>query len=358
MFKLMDVTMCWGPNSGGIRRYVLAKRAWLASATSCQHMLVSPGASGRGAVSVRGLPIPASGGYRLPLAIERNARIIEQQRPDLIEIGDVFTLASSALRAGNRLGVPVVGFCHSNVEASGARWGGAPLARFARRHARKVYSQCDLVLAPSQDMVNRLRAWGVPNARLQRLGVDTDLFSPDRRDPDCWRRLGLPQGARVLLYAGRFAPEKNLDVLVDVVRRLGPPHVLVCVGDGPAPPRGARVIRLPFIQDLSELATLMASADVFVHAGRTETFGLAALEAMACGCPVVAPCAGGLSELVDDQVGHCVGTHSPDSFVDAVEWTLAQDRARLSHRARTRALAHSWRLLLPRLMNQYRRLLA
>lgn len=358
MRHLMDVTMCWGPHSGGIRRYVLAKRAWLAPSDAWHHTLVSPGVFGHGVVPVNGLPLPGSGGYQLPLAIEKNARLIEKQSPDLIEIGDVFTLAWSALRASQRMGIPVVGFCHSNVASIGARWGGSPLARLARRHARLVYNECDLVLAPSQDMVTRLRSWGVNQVRLQRLGVDTDLFHPDRRQADRWRRLGLPADARVLLYAGRFAPEKNLRMLVDVVRRLGPPHVLVCVGDGPSSPRGEGVICLPFTQDQTELATLMASADVFVHAGMDETFGLAVLEAMACGCPVVAPCAGGLKELVDDQVGHCVGTPGIGGFADAIEWTLSLDRERLSHRARTRALAHSWRQVLPNLLNQYQRLVA
>lgn len=360
MKHLMDVTMCWGPHSGGIRRYVLAKRDWLASCTQdWHHTLLSPRATGPGVVPVPGVPLPGSGGYRLPLAMERNARLIERQSPDLIEIGDVFTLASSALRASQRMGIPLVGFCHSNLVSLGARWGGAALATLARRHARKVYNQCDLVMAPSQDMVNHLQDWGVHHVRLQRLGVDTDVFHPNRRDDACWRRLGLPPNARVLLYAGRFAPEKNIDLLVRAVLRLGPPHVLVCVGDGPAPPQRQRsVIRLPFTSDLRKLATFMASADVFVHAGREETFGLAVLEAMACGCPVVAPCSGGLQELVDEQVGHGVESAGINSFVDAIEWTLDQDRVRLSRQARARALVHGWHRVLPGLVNQYGRLLA
>lgn len=357
MRHLMDVTMCWGPRSGGIRRYVQAKRSWLLQNTDWHHTLVSPGASGPGAVSVHGLPLPRSGGYRLPLGIERNARLIERQGPDLVEIGDVYTLAESALRAGRRLGVPLVGFCHSDVEALGARWGGSALSRVARQHARRVYDQCDLVLAPSRDMADRLRSWGVEQVRVQRLGVETDRFHPALRDRSCWALLGLPANAKVLLYAGRFAAEKNLGVLADAVRRLGAPHVLVCVGDGPAPPRGPGVLCLPFAQGVRDLAILMASADLFVHAGREETFGLAVLEAMACGCPVVAACAGGLRELVDEQVGHCVGSRGARSFAEAIEWTLSRDRSQLSQQARVRAQAHDWDQILPRLLNQYRRLM-
>lgn len=98
--------------------------------------------------------------YRLPLALQRNACLIEERQPDLIEIGDPFSLGWSAVKAGQRLGVPVVGFCHGNVEATAARWGGATLARWVLVYLRNIYRECDLVLAPSSDMVAKLRAWG------------------------------------------------------------------------------------------------------------------------------------------------------------------------------------------------------
>ena len=120
----------------------------------------------------------------------------------------------------------------------------------------------------------------------------------EARDAGLRARRGWPDDARVLVYAGRFAPEKHLDVLADAVGRLGAPYVLLAVGAGPAPPPASeRVVVQPFVASASELATVLASADAFVHAGDQETFGLSVLEAMACGTPAVVRDAEGLGEL-------------------------------------------------------------
>ncbi len=137
-------------------------------------------------------------------------------------------------------------------------------------------------------MRGHLHDWGVERVALQPLGVDTALFHPGRAAATPWRsELGLAADARVLVYAGRFAPEKHLDVLADAVARLGPPHVLLAIGAGPMPPAGERVRVVPFVADATVLAAILAGADAFVHAGDQETFGLSALEAMACGTPIV-----------------------------------------------------------------------
>lgn len=360
MRHIMDVTMCWGAHSGGVRRYVLEKRAWMDARAGWRHTLVAPGAFGRGTVPVKGVPLPFSGGYRLPLDVLGVACQIELRRPDLIEIGDPYTTAWSALKAGQRLGVPVVGFCHANVRLLGARWGGAPLARLAQAHARRIYRDCSVVFAPSQDMLEELRAWGVDNACLQRLGVDTEVFQPHlpHAQGRSWRsKLGLPDGAKVLLYAGRFASEKNLACLSEAAAILGPPHLLVCVGSGPQRPTGSNTVTLPFTHDRRELAQMMSEADAFVHAGDEETFGLCVLEAMACGCPVVARRAGGLKELVDHRVGASVPEPGAPAFAEAIRSTLARDRAPLSLAARHRAQQHDWRVLLPELFARYERLI-
>jgi hypothetical protein len=97
--------------------------------------------------------------------------------------------------------------------AAGARLGRFA-ARAARRYAARLYRGFDLVLAPSRSMRNHLLDWGVERVALQPLGVDTAAFHPERAAATSWRAgLGLAADARVLVYAGRFAPEKHLDVL-------------------------------------------------------------------------------------------------------------------------------------------------
>jgi alpha-1,6-mannosyltransferase len=159
------------------------------------------------------------------------------------------------------------------------------------------------------------------------------------------------------VYAGRFAPEKHLDVLSEAVRRLGPAYRLLALGAGPTPPAGERVIVQPFVGDPMALARALASADAFVHAGDQETFGLSVLEAMACGTPVVARAAEGLAELVDDSVGAVVRDGRAQSFAEAIEAQFARGRAGASLCARERAESYDWNQMLPLQLMHYRQLL-
>ena len=161
----------------------------------------------------------------------------------------------------------------------------------------------------------------------------------------------------MLVYAGRFAPEKHLDVLADAVARLGPPHVLLAIGAGPMPPTGERVRVVPFIADVAALAAILAGADAFVHAGDQETFGLSALEAMACGTPIVVRQAEGLAELADGACGLAVEHGTGAAFAEAIAALLAGDRPAQRHAARARAEASDWEQVLPALLDHYRRLL-
>src|SRR4029077_20630732 len=137
----------------------------------------------------------------------------------------------------------------------------------------------------------------------QPLGVDPEVFSPAHRGTPLPRRLGLAHDARVLVYAGRFAEEKNLPVLLQAFARLGAPYHLLLIGGERATRPAPNVTMIPYRRDSVELAQWLASADALVHAGTKETFGLVILEAMACGRPVVAARAGAFPEFVDDSVG-------------------------------------------------------
>jgi alpha-1,6-mannosyltransferase len=361
---LVDSTMFWSATGGGVRRYLLAKHAWLERHAGWRHTIVAPGVDGAGYADCGGWPLPLSGGYRLPLRRELAASVIERQAPDLIEVGDPYRLAWAALDAGTRLDVPVVAFCHSNLAALAARvvGGQGVPAHWARRAAGaylcRTYRRFDLVLAPSFAMVNELHELGVASAVRQPLGVDTALFHPCRHDAGLRQELGLAPDQRLLLYAGRFAPEKNLPVLAEAVRRLGPRHVLLAVGAGPAPPVGEQVIVLPHLSRDRQLARIFASVDGFVHAGDQETFGLAALEAMASGTPVVARAAAGLADLVADGAGIGVDSDRPDDWAAAITEIFTSQREKLIVAGRRRAEEYDWNRVMPLLFRRYQRLLA
>ncbi|HEV7912256.1 MAG TPA: glycosyltransferase [Albitalea sp.] len=358
---VVDATMFWSATGGGVRRYLLAKHAWITRHTGWRHTIAAPIADVPGVAALPSVALPGSGGYRLPLRRRALASALRELQPHLIESGDPYRVAWASLDTADTLGIPAVAFCHSNLELLAAQWIGDPLARAAaaaaRRYARRLYRHFDLVFAPSEAMRLRLLDWGVDRVVCQPLGVDTQTFHPARASP-MWRNgLGLPAATRLLVYAGRFAPEKHLEVLVQAVQRLGPPYTLLALGAGPTPPHGDRVIVHPFVADPMALARVLASADAFVHAGDQETFGLSALEAMACGTPVVARAAEGLAELVDDSVGAAVRDGSVESFASAISTLFLHDRGGASRRARERAEAYDWSQMLPLQLMHYRQLL-
>lgn len=353
---LVDVTMLYGSETGGVRTYLAAKRQWLAQRAGTRHTLVIPTAAreaSRDSVAgIRSIPLPMANGYRLPIGAV--GRILRRLEPDLIEVGDPFHTAWRALAAAAQLGVPVIGFYHSDLpRALGKRFGKAA-QRGAEAYVSRLYSRFDLVLAPSRVMVQRLEELGVERVRRQPLGADTTLFHPDKRDAGLRDELSLPRRTRLLIYVGRFAREKNLPLLIQAVARLGAPYHLIMVGSGDRLPRSANMTCLPFHNDRHKLARLIASCDLFVHPGDQETFGLVVVEAMACGVPVVGVQAGGVAELIDDDDGVLVAPGSVDQLAAGIDSVFARDMAALGANARRKVeRQHTWDAVLQRLLRHY-----
>ncbi len=356
--------MFWGP-TGGVRRVLTAKHERL-RALGWRHTILAPGAQGPGTVDCGGLWLPRSGGYRLVPGRGRALRQMAFVAPDLIESADPYTLGWASLAAAEQLRVPAVAFCHSDLPALAARLAGGPDAmatrvghtaeRWARRYLASFYGHFDVVMAPSSGLARRLQAWGVPRVTVQPLGVDCAVFTPCARDAE-WRAglcqaYGLAPSTRLLIYTGRFATEKNLQLLADAVALLGRGHVLVAVGSGPAPPVGEQVLVLPPEQDGRQLARMVASCDAYVHAGDQETFGLGALEAMACGTPVVAAGSAGLAELVAGA-GLLVERPRAGSWAEALEASLGSPHAAQRRAALARAQAHDWPHVMAQLTRRY-----
>ncbi len=347
--RLVDTTMLYAPRSGGVRRYLASKRAWLAAnRPEVRHTLVVPGArdsyDGNGRVSIYAAPLPFGAGYRWPVVKAAwTARLI-RQRPDVIEAGDPYTPGLAALRAGDALGVPVVGFCHTDLGALAALHIGEWAEKPVQKRWAAIYRQFDQAVAPSRFIAGRLIEAGVHNAIGLPLGVDTDIFHPTRADRDgLRRRLGVAPDERLLVFAGRPAREKRLDVLVGAVERLGAPYKLLFVGAGGGAPVSDRALCLDYVRDPAELAGVLASCDAFVHANDNEPFGLIVLEAMACGLPVVGVASGGVAESVDDEVGQLAARSEPAAFAEAIEALFARDLSVVSAAARLRAVErHGW----------------
>jgi alpha-1,6-mannosyltransferase len=361
---LVDTTLFYSPTSGGVRRYVNAKHGWLATQPGWRHTLVVPGSENHiergGICTLRGVPVPGSFNYRLPLAPRRWARLLAALRPDLIEAGDAFHPAWAALRVAQRRGIPAAAFCHSNLpRIIGRRLGERLAGRLVCRYVRWLYERFDVVFAPSLQVLEFLGGLGIRHAVHQPLGVDADMFRPERRGNWLRERLGLEPEVRVLVYAGRFTGEKNVPVLLRAFAGLGRSYHLLMIGGSHQGRLAPNVTLLPYRRDGIELARWIASADAFVHAGTRETFGLVVLEAMACGRPVVAARAGALPELVDEHVGMLAEPGRADSLAEAISALYERDLEAVGTSARARVLRQfTWQKTFQRQMAVYGSLLA
>ncbi|HEY8617089.1 glycosyltransferase [Phenylobacterium sp.] len=363
-FHLIDTTMMYAPKSGGVKRYLLAKRAWLEKRRpDMRHTLVVPGARTRaesdGLVTIAATRLPFGDGYRMPASLTKWETVIRMLQPDIIEAGDVFVPGHAALEAGEALGVPVVGFCHTDAATLAAlhfgEWAEAPTFNFWAQ----AYQRFDHVVAPSQHMANRLMEAGVERMSVQQLGVDTELFHPSRGDRGkLLKRLGLPGDTRLLVFAGRPAREKNIDSMVAAVERLGAPYKLLLIGAGKDVGYSPHVICLDYERDPAKLAGMIASCDACLHANENEIFGLVVLEAMAAGVPVVGPSKGGVSELIDETVGQRARNVEPAGLAEAIEALFSRDLNAVSRAARRRVeMRHGWDTTFEGLTRLYTRLL-
>ncbi|MET7912166.1 glycosyltransferase [Streptomyces avermitilis] len=303
-------------------------------------------------ITLPGPLLPGTGGYRVLTDKRRVAALLADLAPDRLEVSDRTTLRWTGKWA-RRARVPAVMVSHETADGVLRTWGlsenvsrraaDALNTRTAHTYARVV---CTTEFAEREFV--RIGARNVVRAPL---GVDLEQRHPALRDPGLRER-----HARVdetlLVMCSRLSVEKRpgtaLDTLEALVRR-GRRAVLVVAGDGPLRARleqRARERRLPVtflghVGDRALLGALQASADVCLAPGPAETFGLAALEAMACGTPVVASASSALSEVVG-SAGATAADHG-DAFADAVVSLLGRPERERRETARARAECFGWK---------------
>jgi glycosyltransferase involved in cell wall biosynthesis len=215
------------------------------------------------------------------------------------------------LLAAKMLRVPVVGTYHTDFPAYADRLtGDHRVTNGTRAYIEWFYRRLAGVFARSRAYEMSLRDLGVAGERIEALSpcVDTEKFSPARRDESIWARLGVTQPRR-LLYCGRVSVEKNVEVLAGTFERLyadGHDVALILAGEGPhTEALKARLAALPayFVgrQADDDLAAIYASSDLLVFPSTTDTLGQVVLEAQASGLPAIVSTVGGPRELVEHE---------------------------------------------------------
>ena len=298
---------------------------------------------------VRGAALPRYPGLRFGLpAGNRLLRHWRAQRPDAVYIATEGPLGHSALNAARRLDIPVASGFHTRFDGYATHYGLGFLAPLVLAHLRRFHRRSTATLVPTQALHDELLALGVPNARLLRRAVDTALFQPARRDPALRAAWRAHVDAPVVLYVGRIAAEKNLDLAISAfaaVQARVPAARYVWVGDGPLRAELATAhpdFIFAGIQRGEALARHYASADLFLFPSLSETFGNVTLEAMASGLALVAFDHGAAREhIVDDINGRRIDAGDRAGFI-AAALDLALDaprRARLADNARASVAA-------------------
>ena len=383
--KICDLTQFYSPVSGGVKRYISEKVAWMRRARPYdRHVLIIPGErnecreDGPARVyTIRSPLVSRTARYRALLNLSAVEEILERERPDVIESGDPYQVAWKALASGAALGIPVVGFYHSHFPEAYLRTINkffGPIAveitrDVARRYVRELYNRFAATIVPSPALRQLLEDWGVHNARLGELGVDTGLFQPRGTDGEragVRDALGIPQQALMLLYVGRLSAEKNVVTMFDAFCELsrsadGSRYALLVTGDGPGRKALAELREecpnvhwLPYQGDGRQLARLYRSADLFVHPGVHETFGLVSLESQACGTPVVGIRGSYMDRIIFSDQKHWAAENSPSALAEAIRIMAKRDLAAEGAEASARVREfYGWDRVFTRLFAVY-----
>src|SRR6266496_667566 len=215
------------------------------------------------------------------------------------------------------------------------------------------YGQLDTVFVNSEEYRQSWvkRGFDPGKLRIFPRGLDTELFTPARRDSAFFEKFGASNGEVRLLYVGRISREKDLDLLADAYRRLrkeGLPVQLFVVGHGPYSETLAKSLPEAFFTGYlrgTELAAAYASADIFVFPSTTDTFGNVILEAQACGVPVIVSDSGGPKELVEDGMnGLITRSRDVEDFARAIRALVTDPalRERMANSARDSVTDRNW----------------
>jgi alpha-1,6-mannosyltransferase len=377
--KICDISSFYSELGGGVRTYHHHKLAWFEAHPEHSYSMIVAGprnetqdVPGGRIHRTRGIPVSRKGGYRQIADFFEVKRVLEAERPDVIEIGSAYLDCWLALGAGLDWAPVVSGFYHADFPdsymapaVSGLpRALGQPFVDFWKRYVKFTYGRFDVTCVTSRYIERKLRAFGVDNTFLVPLGVDADHFRPALRDEAVRRAHGVGPGERLALCVGRFSSEKGVDVLCEAIVRLAGRdglHILL-VGDGPlerqvrdAAAANPRARILGYVSDRDVLARLHAAADVFLAPGPYETFGLSALEALSSGVPVVAAASGGAAETVGaSAAGRLFKPHDAADFVRCLEHLLADDLEALGRRARRFVEdGYSWDGTFRRMVDRY-----
>jgi alpha-1,6-mannosyltransferase len=315
--------------------------------------------------------------YRAIINLERVREILRAEKPDLIECADPYQLAWMILGQSRELKIPAVAFYHSHfpevcfgfIRRFGTRLASS-ISKYSRLYVNHLYNRFHQTLVPSSGLADVLAGWGVANVVPVSLGVDTTTFKPGPRCEERRRELDVKPEQILLLYVGRLAYEKNLSTLVRAFQLLEAVtpgrYRLHLIGEGAL---GVDLLKIsksqpamtvqPYLSDSTDLVRNYRAADIFVHPGIHETFGLVTLEAQACALPVIGIQGTFMDRLAFNGVEHWASENSPEYLAFAIsKFSTLPMRAMGMRAAESAHEQYSWASAFKNLFEIYERVLS
>lgn len=357
---IVHVANFYGPGSGGVRTFMHALARGY-SESGHQMTIIVPGTAFADEtmpharrITVPGKRIAWSGGYRMITDMRRLQQLLTELNPERLEVSDRLTLRGLGQWA-KKHNIPSINIAHERVDGvlqAHLKLPRATAAWLADKHNTGTAAAFDHIVATTAFAAlefDRIQA-----SNVVRIPLGTDLVRFHPRNFDAETRAGYLEhpDEKLLVLASRLSTEKRPDLAINALRELrrrGCRARLVSVGTGPARVENAMrrlatglpVMFAGFVPQFPTLASLMASADVVLAPGPIETFGLAALETLASGTPVVGSRTSALAEIITPQAG-AIADPDPIALADAVESILGRPEAQRRAGARARAQEFDW----------------
>lgn len=319
-------------------------------------------------VPVPSFAIPTRKEYRIATGLpEAQRKRLADFRPTLFHIAAPDILGYQALKLAETWNVPAVASYHTRYDTYLRFYGLGMFGKLGQRYMRNFYNRVRRVYPPSESMAEIIRKEGQSrHVEIWARGVDSELFSPGKRDM-AWRRaLGIADGEVAISFAGRLVKEKNTAIFMRVMNLLaarGLEAKPLVIGDGPemaAMTAGLKNGVFAGFLHGEDLARAYASSDIFFFPSESETFGNVTLEAMASGLPAVNAIASGSNSLViEGETGHLVSARDEQGLAAKLEMLVKDEalRRRMGAAARARALTFGWDAILSGLLDSYRTVL-
>ncbi len=314
-----------------------------------------------------GVPSVAAGflekkNFQIPYSNDRHIdKIFNRFKPDLIHLLHPMSLSWAAYKSAQNNNIPVLASYHTNYHIYARYYSFSFLSQALWNYTRWQFNRSNKVLSPSHTVKEMLVHGGVQEVDVWTRGVDSTLYSPEKRNEACRVKLtnGNPKKT-LFLFVGRLYKEKNIDLLADTWQDT-PNRVLVITGKGPEKENLANKLRGKNVvftghKTGEELAQIYASSDVFLFPSTTEGYPNAVMEALASGLPIIGPDSYGVTDIINEShAGLLFDAYNTTQFQEHIRKleTNKELRQELSQKARTFGESKSWDHLMNELFSHY-----